>query len=371
VKFRVIVRRLTSYGGAEVIAFRFAKYLHTLGLLEEVVCGRNEIREVAFKVKEVGFLRPGRFLKTYSFQRRVLSYLKRTSNAVNFTFSKVPNCHVFRDGGGTHCGFLKFSIDAYSFPRNLFKRLSRLFNPINYYNPLLESRIFLTSRKILAISELVKEEILEYYNFPGLEDRIEVIPNPVDKNRFNKEVKEQLRCRGRELVKAENGDFIVGFASSNFWLKGLHLLIKALVLLPKNIKLVIAGGRSSKRFLQLAKKLGVEKRVFFLGKVNNMELFYSGIDLLAHPSYYDTFGNVITEALAMGIPVICSNRTGAKDFVKNGVNGFVLSSFSPDEIAEAIYASLGKNWDFTLNLPSDEEVFREYVRLGEQSLSPV
>jgi len=367
-KFRIIVRRLTSYGGAEFIALRFARFLHSQNLLEEVVCGRNEEGELPFKVREVGFLRPGRFLKTYSFQRRVANYLKGAPKGVNFAFSKVPDCHVYINGGGVHASFLKSSIKAYSGWRAPLKALSRSLNPVNYLNPLLERKILKTSKKIVAVSSVVKEELLFHYSFLNIEEKIEVVPNPVDVEKFNREKRKELRTFGRELVKARRGEFIVGFASSNFRLKGLHLLIEALVHLPKKVKLAVAGGRNPKEFLKLAQKLGVRERVVFLGKVKGMELFYSGIDLLAHPSYYDTFGNVVAEALSMGVPTICSNKTGAKDFIDEGKNGFILKTFSPKEIAQKIALSMKREWDFKVNLPCDREVFRRYVEIGEQSL---
>jgi len=367
-KFRVIVRRLTSYGGAEFIALRFAYFLHYQSLLEEVVCGRNEEGELPFRVKEVGFLRLGRFLKTYSFQKRVLTLLREANPAVNFTFSKIPGCHVYVNGGGVHRAFLKASLEAYPSYKGLLKRISRSLNPINYFNPLLEETIFRTSRNIIAVSSVVVDEIISYYSYLDLANKVLTVPNPVNIKKFNTRKRRELRARGRAFIKAEKGEFIVGFASSNFRLKGLHLLIEALSYLPEKIRLVVAGGRNPKEFIRLAEKFGVRNRVVFLGKVKEMELFYSGIDLLAHPSYYDTFGNVVAEALSMGVPVICSKRTGAKDFVEEGKSGFVLKTFSPKEIAEKVIASVNRNWDFEANLPSDEEVFRRYVEIGEQSL---
>jgi len=367
-KFRVIVRRFTSYGGAEFIGLRFARFLYSHGLLEEVICGRNEVGECPFRVVELGFLKPGRFLKTYSFQRRVVNYLSQASPAINFAFSKVPQCHVFRDGGGTHLGFLKASDRAFPSFKRYLKRISRALNPVNYYNPYLERQIFRTSGKIIAISSMVKDEILRYYSNLSLDRKVEVVPNPVDVENFNREKRRHLRRKGRVFVGVDDRSFTVGFVSSNFWHKGLYLLIEALSFLPERVKLVVAGGRNPDKFLKLASRLGVEKRVRFLGKVKEMELFYSGIDLLAHPSYYDTFANVVTEALAMGVPVVCSSMTGAKDFVEDGVNGFVLKGFSPVEIAEKISEAMDRNWDFETNLPSDKEIFQRYIEIGEQSL---
>ncbi|WP_457679060.1 glycosyltransferase family 4 protein [Thermovibrio sp.] len=371
-KFRVIVRNFQNYGGAEVIALRFADFLYKEGLLKEVLCGRSSLSK-SYPVKEVGYLKPGRFFKTFTFQKRAVKYIKENEErgVVNFAFSKVPYCHVFRNGGGTHLGFLKASIEAYKGAEKLLKRVRRRLNPVNYLNPLLEEEIFKTSKAIVAISSIVKDEVLEFYGHLKLEDKIFTVPNPVNKERFSPEVKEKLRERGREFVRAKKGEFVLGFASSNFKLKGLREALFALKYLPERVKLVVAGGRNPKEYLKLAKKLNLKGRVLFLGKVSQMELFYSGIDLFLHPSYYDTFANVVAEALATGTPVICSAKTGAKEFVKEEVSGFVLKEITPEEIGRKVKEALSRKWKFKVELPTDEEVFRRYVEIGEQSLSQV
>ncbi len=370
-KIRLIIRKFTTYGGAEAVAYRFARFLLEKNLLQEVICGKNEIKDFPGKIIEIGFLKPGRFLKTFSFQSRVKKYLqeKNERGIVNFTFSKVPGCHVYQNGGGTHIGFLASSIKAYSGLERFKKRISRFLNPINYYNPLLEKNIFYSSKRIIAVSNKVKEEIIRYYG-QELIEKIDVIPNGVDVEKFNYKIKLDLRPEERKKLNFSNKDFVLGFASSNFRLKGLKYIIKALKLLPQNVKLVVAGGRNHKYYLNIAKKFEVSHRITFLGKVNNMVNFYSSLDCLVHPSFYDTFGNVITEALSMHIPVIVSQSTGAKDFIVHGKNGFILSEIEEREISLLIRECMNFNPDFSVNhIPSDNEVFHQYISVAEQSLS--
>ena len=368
-KVRVVVRRLSHYGGAEFVALRFARFLHEAGALKEVVCAEAE-GEFPFPVIKVKLLRPSRFLKTISFNLAVNRYLKEREEKgiVNFAFSKVSNCHVFINGGGTHLGFVKASLKALPPVERAIKRVRRAFNPINYYNPKLEEEIFRSSREIIATSEKVKEEMLLYYGHLGIKEKITVVPNPTDVKRFNREVRLKLREGARREFGIEEGEVALGFASSNFTLKGLRQLIEALQLLPQKFKLIVAGGRNPKGFLKEAQRLGVEKRVKFLGKVKEMEKFYSAVDVLTHPSFYDTFGNVVTEALSMGVPVVCSRETGAKDFVKEGVNGFVLNEINPKEIAEKVRRA-AQLPPFKTELPTDEEVFEKYLLIGERSLN--
>ncbi len=368
-KVRLIIGKFSTYGGAEAVAFRFARFLQSQGLLKEVVCGRNEIEEFPGKVVSLGMLKPGRFLKTFSFNLRVNRYLSLVDNqnVVNFSFAKVENVDVYRNGGGTHLGFLKESIKAYSGFEGLRKRITRFLNPVNHFNPRLEGGIFSSVKKIIAVSEKVKEEIVRFYG-KKLEKKIEIIPNGIDVKRFSPEIKGELRKEERKRLKYGKNDFVLGFASSNFKLKGLPILIEVLSDLPDNFKLLVAGGRNSKKYKALAERKGVIQRVKFLGKVREMERFYAAIDCLVHPSFYDTFGNVVAEALSMEVPVVVSNNTGAKDLVVNGKVGYVVN-VDRSEILKAILRVFELNPDFScVKLMSDEEVFRRYVSLAESVL---
>jgi glycosyltransferase involved in cell wall biosynthesis len=63
---------------------------------------------------------------------------------------------------------------------------------------------------------------------------------------------------------------------------------------------------------------------------------YASADLFAFPSTTDTFGNVILEAQASGIPVIVSDVGGPRDLVENGQDGFVTKANDVADLANAI-----------------------------------
>ena len=369
-KVRVIIGKFSQYGGSEFMALRFSKFLYELGLLKEVLCFRKDVSDFPGAVKKLPVLKPGRFLKTYSFNYSVKKYLKENErkNVVNFSFNRVEGCHVFRSGGGTHLGFLEKSIDAYKGLDRIKKKFTRFTNPINHYMPLLEKRVFISSKRIIAVSNQVKEEIVKYYG-NLVHDKITLIPNSVNTDRFNRIHREKHRDTLRRKLNFSDRDFILGFASSNFKLKGLNYIIESLKFLPENVHLIVAGGRNPQKYLKLAENLKVKERVHFLGKVNKMEDFYSIIDCLVHPSFYDTFGNVVTEALSMHVPVIASNKTGAKDFIVPGKNGFVLKEISSEEIAKSVKKILRLKLDFSVNrFLDDKEMFNLYLQEAENSL---
>jgi UDP-glucose:(heptosyl)LPS alpha-1,3-glucosyltransferase len=65
--------------------------------------------------------------------------------------------------------------------------------------------------------------------------------------------------------------------------------------------------------------------VVFTGVTREVEKYYMAADIFILPSRFDTFGLVVLEAMAAGLPVIISHNVGARDLVEPGVNGFVLS----------------------------------------------
>jgi UDP-glucose:(heptosyl)LPS alpha-1,3-glucosyltransferase len=92
-------------------------------------------------------------------------------------------------------------------------------------------------------------------------------------------------------------------------------------------------------FERKARDLGVGGDVIFAGpQSQGIERYYSAADAFALLSEFDTFGMVVLEAMAAGLPVIVSDRMGARDIVTDGVNGFVNSLLSVSVYGLALLA---------------------------------
>ena len=93
--------------------------------------------------------------------------------------------------------------------------------------------------------------------------------------------------------------------------KNLVTLLKALKELPDDCKLMIVGesGWGAGQPGQVARQLGLQDRVTFAGRVSDAELdrYYRGARMLVMPSLSEGFGLPILEAMARGVPVVCSN----------------------------------------------------------------
>ena len=120
--------------------------------------------------------------------------------------------------------------------------------------------------------------------------------------------------------------------------KGVHVAIKALEALPNTVELWIAGeGSEEGRLKALCKQFLLEKKVKFLGQQKNVETYMQGADCLICPSIWgEAVGLVILEGLSCGLPVIASAVGGIPEFIRNGVNGFLVQPNNDKQLAEKI-----------------------------------
>jgi D-inositol-3-phosphate glycosyltransferase len=165
--------------------------------------------------------------------------------------------------------------------------------------------------------------------------KVSVIPPGVDLQRFHPIEKSVARA---ELGYAENEQLVL-FVGRIETLKGIDTLIRALYYLgdnpaAKNLRVLIVGGdvedglanleSEMGRLLSLARELGLQDRVSFLGSRSQEQLVthYSAADVVVMPSYSESFGMVALEAMACARPVVASRVGGLKYLVQDGETGY-------------------------------------------------
>lgn len=141
--------------------------------------------------------------------------------------------------------------------------------------------------------------------------------------------------------------------------KNQELLINAFYILSKtesNVQLIFLGeGEDKNRFIELAKNLGVADKIHFLGFKTNPYKYIAHSDLLVVSSDTEGFGNVIVEALALGVNVVSTDcPSGPKEILENGKYGFLSPVNDPIKLAETIKKALKS--------PIDSNILKVYAQ---------
>lgn len=168
---------------------------------------------------------------------------------------------------------------------------------------------------VITVSECSKRDIIEYAHVP--EDRVIVIPNGVDQDRFRLRDAREARNRVRLAVGAiaPTAPYILYVARLEHPGKNHVRLIRAFARMKQETglphQLVLAGKdwNRSEEIHRAARQTEVAAEIVVTGYVPPALLpdLYTGADLCVFPSLYEGFGLPILEAMASGVPVACSN----------------------------------------------------------------
>ena len=130
--------------------------------------------------------------------------------------------------------------------------------------------------------------------FPFLDpEQIPIIYNEPDLTRFHPGG-EGAKVRARTAFHLPAQADLILTAGTNFRLKGVHVLLEALAELPASFHLAVAGGREE--LLNQARQCGVQDRVHFLGRVDDMPKLYHAADIFVLNTFYDACSNAVLEA---------------------------------------------------------------------------
>jgi glycosyltransferase involved in cell wall biosynthesis len=152
----------------------------------------------------------------------------------------------------------------------------------------------------------------------------------------------ELFLEGESHVYASGGDKLVLFVGMLVFLKGVHILIRAMKLVIRQVpdaKLLIIGRGVYKAQLEnLVSELGLEGKAEFLDHVPQEVLrgHMRSCRVLVLPSLSEGLGRVLIEAMACGKPVIGTNTGGIPSLIHDGINGFLVPPNDPEVLAERL-----------------------------------
>lgn len=230
--------------------------------------------------------------------------------------------------------FVTYHMDVYG--NTLFRRAA-----IAAYEPVAGRWILRGAARIGAVSlpHLRSTRVAELLDW----NRVVEVPNGVDTERF---------CPGRKdpaLVGRYRleGKTVVLFVGNLQPFKRLDLLIEAVAGIgdPSIVLLVVGGGYGEPEYRAQTRRLGVENQVIFAGPKSpytDLPDHYRLGDMLVLPSTHsESFGLVVLEAMASGIPAIVSSLPGPSSLVEDGADGFVADSGDVEDLKRKILMLAG------------------------------
>ena len=142
----------------------------------------------------------------------------------------------------------------------------------------------------------------------------------------------------RTKLGINNEDFLLFSAGQLSKRKNHEVIINALSKVKSNnVKFLLCGLGELEDYLKnLSEKLGIEDRVIFAGYRNDVKELLYAADCFVFPSLQEGLPVALMEAMAVGIPVICTDIRGNTDLIKNGKGGYILKTDDVDGFAEKI-----------------------------------
>lgn len=175
-----------------------------------------------------------------------------------------------------------------------------------------EKLIYAQYDKIIAITEEVKQALKNHIGLP--ESKIEVLENGIDTRKFSEAAPLQRSAIAEGI---SDDDFLITQVSGFRPQKDQATVVKAMMHLPKNVKLLLVGqGVTLDTVKQIAKEAGVADRVLFLGIRHDIPNLLKASDVVLLSSHYEGLSLASLEGMASGRPFIGSAVPGIKDLVE-------------------------------------------------------
>ncbi len=214
-----------------------------------------------------------------------------------------------------------------------------------------------TARLLISVSQSAKEDLVRLLGLPP--SKVWVTPLGVDE-RFNP-VNEKAIFNLRQKHDLPKGYIL--YLGINKPHKNLVRLVEAFAKVKTGRKLVLAGKEDPRyrEVHEVVKRLSLQHRVVFLGQVpeDDLPALYSGAALFVFPSLYEGFGLPLLEAMACGVPVVCSSTSSLPEIV--GRAAVMVAPLDISQLARALERVLG---DGELRAYMREEGLKQAARFS-------
>ena len=191
---------------------------------------------------------------------------------------------------------------------------------------------------VIAVSDSVRESVIERLDLPP--DRVHVIPNWIDPERF--EPIEREAARAMFQLKS---NLIVACIGQITPEKGQEEFVRAAGRIAKirtDVEFLIVGEENqpgepfTEQLIDLADTLGIIEKISFLGYIHHIPQLLSAVDVVVVPSWDEGFSLVTIEAMAAGRPVLACNVGGIGRIIKENVSGLLVPPRNAQALADKL-----------------------------------
>lgn len=324
----VIVRqKYTASGGAERFVSRAIQALQHKNGLDITLLSRRWEGISNLKLQKINPFYIGSVWRDWGFASAARQWWQQRPDVLVQSHERIAGCHIYRAGDGIHAQWLNWRKQQ---DPSWLTRFRLALNPYHRYVCHAERQMFTDQalRKVICNSDMVKREVQHYFQLA--DEKLTVIYNGVDTQAYHPALSDQYRQIMRMQWSIEAEQPVLLYVGSGYARKGVDLAMSAIVPYPQVILVVVGKDKHLSRYQKQAEKLGIGKRVRFVGPQQQVRPFYGMADAFILPTLYDPFPNVCVEALASGLPVMTSKQCGCAELLEEGKNGWVCDALDAD-----------------------------------------
>jgi UDP-glucose:(heptosyl)LPS alpha-1,3-glucosyltransferase len=332
-RITICCKRFAESGGAETFLRNFALWLLAEGHRVKVLAAEGDPAMEGIEFQRLHVPRVPRAFRDLALAHASRKALAGEDADITFSDQKCWGAQVVRPGGGVQREYVKQREKSY---RGLVSwavnRVARKLSVREWLRINIDDKLYEAPglRCVIANSRMVADHIARHY--PHVADRVVVVHNGTDPQRFSPELKAAHRAPVREELGIPMDALVGVFVGHDWRRKGLYSFVEALGILarkriPKPVYGIVVGRGNRRKAQAFARRCGATERIRFVGAARP-DPYYGASDLVVMPSYFDTFGYVVLEGLACGLPALTSAQAGAHELLEPGANGFYVSDAS-------------------------------------------
>ena len=330
-----VISRLT-YGGAAALVTQWATYLQRTEHLVDVCTiytkGQfaEQLERQGIKVYDMGLDPEGqRYHPRRKYDLRVLLPLARLVRSGSYD---IVHAHLFPTTLFVAAASIFAKEPGYIFSEHSVLNRRRRFHVFK----ILDWVIYRRYAQIIAVSDQVGEALLRW--LPGLEGKVQVVPNAVDPAQYCVPEAQVHHIRQEFGINEEHK--VVLYAGRLLPAKGPDILLEALSYLPArdtSVRVLMAGnGPLEDTLRKQAANLSLDVKVTFLGLRTDLPVLLNLADLVVLPSRWEGLPMILLEAMAAHKPVIATTVGGIPEVIEHGVSGWLVPAEDPPALARGI-----------------------------------